>query len=95
MEERIVCAANRNSLGDIVLGVRHHCPMMNSAIVFAKEAFGPMCCPGFSEQGFITNKGRFVDRKEGWTIAVKNNQIVRRCGGDTTDGGTLYSENLY
>ena len=25
----------------------------------------------------------------------EQNQIVRRCGGDTRNGGELYSENLY
>ena len=46
-------------------------------------------------QGFLTNKHRFVDRKEAWKIAVEQNQIIRRCGNDTKDGGTLWSENLY
>ena len=46
-------------------------------------------------QGFLTNKHRFVDRYEAWKIAVEQNQIVRRCGGDTVNGGKLFSENLY
>lgn len=46
-------------------------------------------------QGFLTSKYRFVDRIEAWKIAVEQNQIVRRVGNDTEDGGTLYSENLY
>ena len=47
------------------------------------------------EQGFVTSKGRFVGRQEAWKIAVDQKQIVRRVGGDDSDGGTLYSENLY
>lgn len=46
-------------------------------------------------QGFLTSKYRFVDRIEAWKIAVEQNQIVRRVGNDTEDGGTLYTENLY
>jgi hypothetical protein len=46
-------------------------------------------------QGFVTDKGRYVDRNEGWKIAEAAGQIIARCGGDTTDGGTLYSENVW
>jgi hypothetical protein len=46
-------------------------------------------------QGFVTNRGRYVDRQEGWKIAEAAGQIIARCGGDTTDGGTLYSENVW
>lgn len=46
-------------------------------------------------QGFLTSKHRFVDRYEAWKIAAEQNQIVRRCGGDTENGGKLFSENLY
>ncbi len=49
------------------------------------------CESGENEQGFLTNKNRFVDRKEAWLIAEKANQIIRRSGGH----GTLYSEDLY
>lgn len=46
-------------------------------------------------QGFLTSKYRFVNRHEAWVIAISQNQIVRRCGGDDSKGGKLYSENLY
>lgn len=46
-------------------------------------------------QGFLTSKYRFVNRQEAWVIAAEQRQIVRRVGGDTSNGGTLYSENLY
>jgi len=39
-------------------------------------------------QGFITSKGRFVDREEAWQIARAAGQIER-------DGGSLMSEDLY
>lgn len=46
-------------------------------------------------QGFLDNKGNFHDRHSAWKIAVEQDQILRRVGGDTIDGGTLFSENLY
>ena len=47
-------------------------------------------CAGESEQGFVTNKNRFVDRVEGLQIAKTANQII----SDTTFK-ELYSEDLY
>lgn len=44
------------------------------------------------EQGFITNKGRFVDRKEALAIAKANNQIICDIGYEPKE---LYSEMLY
>ncbi|HDR1877147.1 TPA: hypothetical protein R4341_000767 [Pasteurella multocida] len=44
------------------------------------------------EQGFITNKGRFVDRKEALEIAKQNNQIKFDIGYPPEE---LYSEMLY
>jgi hypothetical protein len=47
------------------------------------------------EQGFIDNKGNFLSRKEAYIVAKNAGQVIRRCGGDDTDGGILHSENLY
>lgn len=47
-------------------------------------------CTGESEQGFVTNKGRFVDRQEAMLIARAAGQVI----SDTTSD-TLYSEDLY
>lgn len=44
-------------------------------------------------QGFVTNKGRFVDRHEAFDIAEKRNQIIHECGSEHTR--RLYSENIY
>lgn len=44
------------------------------------------------QQGFITNKGRFVDRKEALEIAKQNNQIKFDIGYPPEE---LYSEMLY
>lgn len=48
-----------------------------------------------AEQGFIDRFSKFHTRVEAWKIAESAGQIRRRVGGDTTNGGTLYSENLY
>lgn len=100
MEERIVCAANKNCVGEIVLGVRHHDSIMNKQIINYREFCENLdaivnATTNFREQGFVTNKGRYVDRQEAWKIAEAQNQIIRRVGGDEAKGGTLYSENLY
>ncbi|CAE6710389.1 hypothetical protein [Candidatus Nitrotoga fabula] len=47
------------------------------------------------EQGFIDQHGVFMTRTEAWHVAQASGQILRRCGGDDANGGTLYSENLY
>ena len=97
--ERIVCAANYYQAGNVIIcGVRHGSLDMYSLFDHAED----VCEFSFKDtlsdkeqQGFITSKYRFVDRKEAWKIAVEQKQIVRRVGGDDSDGGTLYSENLY
>lgn len=44
------------------------------------------------EQGFIDQRGNFLGRQEAWQVAQAAGQIIRRVGGDTEAGGTLYSE---
>lgn len=43
------------------------------------------------DQGFLTNTGRFVDRKEGCTIARAANQIVQKTGPEEI----LFSEDMW
>ena len=43
-------------------------------------------------QGFLTNKNRFVDRREGYIIAELTNQLNDRSRGGSIE---LYSEDLY
>lgn len=84
---RIVMAANRFANGAVVLGVRHYDPIMHKALKAQPDLLGHDC-----EQGFVDNKGNFHSREAAWIIAEKQNQILRRVGGD---GERLYSENLY
>lgn len=49
-------------------------------------------------QGFLTSTDRYVDRKEGWKIALANNQIVyglKASSKDDDEEEILISENLY
>lgn len=86
---RIVCAANRNQAGTILLGVRHWDSFMNDHRVFV-DAFSPN--NGFKwEQGFVDQFGNFYNRKEAWVIAEENGQIIRQ----VSTPGILFSENLY
>lgn len=103
IQNRIVCAANRNSLGELVLGMRHFDEFMHQAINAYNisenlDALGEGLYTSlfkFGEQGFLDNRCNFLNRKEAWIVAEAAGQIIRRVGGDTANGGTLFSENLY
>lgn len=88
MNPRIVCAANKFENGPLLVGARHFDQhMCVQAEYMGIKGYEP------HEQGFVDQYGRFYDRKAAWKIALANNQIIRRCGGD--EDGTLWSENLY
>ena len=90
---RIVCAANKYELPDgsrLVVPSARHCDATMMQVVCL---LGKMLTE--EEQGFIDQHGRFYDRRAAYKIAAASGQIRRRVGGDATDGGTLYSENLY
>ena len=103
---RIVCAAVNVEWSDgkkiQLVGVRHWDYAMRPQFK-AFKSLHELSDYGYTdEQGFLTNKYdpavnnyRFVTRTEAWKIAKAAGQIIRRCGGDDADGGTLYSENLY
>jgi len=91
MEERIVCAAIQFKSGLIVCSARHFDPgmhMVNDLIQTPHD-------PGEAEQGFINQRGEFLNREEAWKVAESAGQISRRVGGDRINGGHLFSENLY
>lgn len=95
---RIVCAANRyydeEGVEILVLGIRHHDTFMNQQIERLKK-LGVDCRPADGHQGFVDQYKNFLTREQAWKIAEKNGQIIRRIGGDTLNGGHLFSENLY
>ena len=95
--QRIVCAANRLPDGTILIGARHWDKWMHQQND-GRVPVEPNTHPGVfedEEQGFIDNRGNFLSRTEAWKVADEAGQIIYRVGGDTADGGTLYSENLY
>lgn len=91
LEQRIVCAAARcRKTGRIIPSVRHWDKFAHAAFP-NEEAIAEFD----DEQGFLDNRYVFLTRTEAWRVALLAGQILRRCGGDHRDGGTLYSENLY
>lgn len=91
--QRVVCAAIRYSDGSVITSARHHDGLMREIVSCMADRYRiPM---DEVEEGFIDQYGTFLTRREAWKIAETNGQIIRRVGGDTVDGGTLYSENLY
>jgi len=91
--EYILCAAI-NYRGIIVSGKRHgDCYDTLYGILGSRDIKDNPCR---EQQGFLTSYNRYVDRKEGWVIAKKNNQI--KYGLEASENGpesTLISENLY
>lgn len=89
---RVVCSALRHQDGRIICSARHFDKLMHRQIAMddgIKNGWRG------AEQGFIDQFGVFMTRTEAWTVAFVAGQIRRRVGGDTKDGGSLFSENLY
>jgi hypothetical protein len=106
MEERILCAAiwyKDLPLAYTAFPTTHLLPVnCDRGIVFCAQRHlqclyqmiamtGKMQYQvGEEVQGFLTSTNRFVDRKEGMEIALKNNQVINPYHGDI-----LFSEDLY
>ena len=86
--DRLVAAANRLATGLIVVGVRHHCPIMNAQI--KASGHGHSGC----EQGFIDNRGNFLSRREAMVLYEEGRQKgwYRE---KTFPANKLFSEDLY
>lgn len=104
----IVCAAMRMKDGLVVPGARHYSPDMRAVLrrLYPCSLWRRLLLPQLfnlsfphvrevAEQGFIDQRGQFHNRQDAWRIAVANGQVRNRVGGDTRDGGTLFSESLY
>jgi len=86
--------------GFVVSGRRHHNCYSTLAAIAESAGLDTQIKnliekTGRDEQGFITNTHRFVDRKEGYLIAQKANQIVFGAGLTDKENQILISENLY
>lgn len=89
---RIVCAANRYThygAPVIIPGARHFDAVMREIAM----RLGVVAQRG--EEGFMDQHGVFYNRLDAWEIAERNNQIVKRVGGDGPLTFGLFSENLY
>ena len=98
-EQRIVCAAIMATEGiygistEIILGVRHfdtHMHTTINAIVNARTGFAYINNSN-SVQGFIDNKGAFLDREEALKVAEAAGQIIKKHPPEDQ----LFSEDLY
>jgi len=75
--------------GIVFSGQRHHnCLYQKVALTGLADHES-----GQNIQGFLTNKNRFVDRKEGLQIALKSGQADPEHLGNSLIG--LFSEDLY
>lgn len=95
LPELIVCAANKDPETQVVYPcVRHGCEIF-WGLIDAQFPHGSKKVIHF-EQGFLTNKYRFVSRAEAYVIAKAQNQIKRLCPtGSTNPNPKLFSEMLY
>jgi hypothetical protein len=111
MEEKILCAAiwykdlrlQRIIIDNILpvncdrglvfCGFRHgHCMHTMTSITGLRSVSSVV---GEYTQGFITNKNRFVNRQEAYTIAFNANQIIGPNKGYETNLVGLTSEDIY
>jgi len=89
-KEICICAAIKTTTGFIIRGHRHCDAIRTATGIKALTEFEIK----HAEQGFITSKNRFVDRKEGC-------KLQKDAGIESVDRqhpylhGELYSEDLY
>lgn len=91
----VVCAACMYDNGLIIAGARHFDLVMQTQLRFMKEQDEiEFANRGSPVQGFIDQKGVFMDRKEALAVAIAANQVnVRRT--KTWPEDELFSEDLY
>ncbi len=102
---RIVCAAIKFSKTDVRgLGVEptevivpmiRHYDRIGMDLLKELEDSAPDYDFMEQEQGFLTNFGEFVDRKEALKIAKHHNQIINYAPFTEDNITELFSENLY
>lgn len=81
---RVAMAANIVN-GHLIVGCRHHCPIMCMQI----ELLGLDCSEHdiLAEQGFVDQWGIYMCRREAWSVAERAGQIKR-----VFQPGVLFSE---
>lgn len=91
--EKITSAAVRLTNGHVYTGLFHGDALKNAHRVYAEKSesyYSKLF--GKSEDGFITNTGRFVDRDEAYGIAVKGRQITPRSHAEAVHD--LWGDNV-
>lgn len=90
MSERIVAAAIRYKgvSYSVPAPGRHH-----NVMTYMRDNFG-LGIKAHEEEGFMTDRDRFVDREEAWFIAELAGQLLPIAPTDRR-GGTLYSEDVW
>ncbi len=83
-QERPACAAILFGDGLIIAGHRHDVCIEDSIRYRSRADIAE------ATQGFMTTLGRFVDREEGWTLAIAAGIVIDRPGVKI-----LFSEDLY
>lgn len=78
--EIIVAVAIRTPEGEVLVSRHSH----SELLVMFTDKFK------YAEQGFLTSKCRFVDRKEALKIAKKHNKLNK-----LVDNDELYSEDIF
>jgi len=86
-KEICICAAIRYNDDVVVVGARHAFIISSMAITFLIPT------KQNTEQGFLTNKGRFVSREEG--RALQDAAGIPSASKHGYFPNTLYSEDLY
>ncbi len=91
--EKIICAAIKvNDIDKVFYGHRHSHAISAMHDGLSWEHSRKEIMSMKTIQGFVSSTGRFVERNEAFTIAMKNNQILDQ---NNTRGNELYSEDLY
>jgi len=86
-DEKIVAAAVYYNGTFSLLPPARHGTIMRSLSTFSDVIIGP------DAQGFLTSKGRYVNREEAYDIAWRHGQLGEENVG--SNPGTLYSEDLW
>jgi hypothetical protein len=88
-KEKILCAAIHNPEEvDIAGKPLIYCGYRHANILWQSRSISR----NPYHQGFLTSKGRFVNREEGLQIALENKQVIDE---SNIRGQQLYSEDLY
>ena len=86
-QRRIVCAACIDDRGIMVIGPRHWDMVMHEQNKFVRIDAHK------AEQGFIDQRGCYLNRTEAFKVAMAAGQILHKSGNP--DSKELFSEDLY